>query len=46
MPEIDPIKELGRKLLRQGVPRRHATGERLLLSTQGFHLGSQQRNLA
>ena len=24
MPEIDPIKELGRKLLRQGVPRRHA----------------------
>ena len=24
MPEIDPIQELGRKLLRQGVPRRHA----------------------
>ena len=24
MPEIDPIRELGRKLLRQGVPRRHA----------------------
>lgn len=24
MPEIDPIQELGRKLLRQGVPRLHA----------------------
>jgi len=24
MPEIDPIQELGRKLLRRGVPRRHA----------------------
>src|SRR5438046_2393226 len=24
MPEIDPIQELGSKLLRQGVPRRHA----------------------